>query len=93
MEWWNQGKTFAHLGCDIFMTCFAIIPLTLLPWFQPFAGSSSTYESSIQDSKVKQRREITVESLKLEPLCSEVVRFSFPLLFRFYEMVVKLDDA
>ncbi|KAF2317938.1 hypothetical protein GH714_041261 [Hevea brasiliensis] len=42
---------------------------------RPFAGRNSTYESSIQDKKVKQRREITVESLNLEPLCSELIGY------------------
>ncbi|KAF2317934.1 hypothetical protein GH714_041257 [Hevea brasiliensis] len=52
---------------------------------RPFAGRNSTYESSIQDKKVKQRREITVESLNLEPLCSEVVS----LYCLYYEPICK----
>lgn len=46
---------------------------------KPFAGSKSTYGTSLKLSKVKEIREITEQSLELEPLCDEVVALSFYL--------------
>lgn len=40
---------------------------------KPFAGSKSTYGTSLKLSKVKEIREITEQSLELEPLCDELV--------------------
>lgn len=46
------------------------------PWLQAAAKPRSSYATSNQTSKVKSIREITEESLELEPLCNEVVMFS-----------------
>ncbi|KAJ7947418.1 twinkle-like protein, chloroplastic/mitochondrial [Quillaja saponaria] len=40
-----------------------------------FADSSSSYDTSNQVTKVKKKREITEESLQLEPLCDEVLDY------------------
>ncbi|CAK7357360.1 unnamed protein product [Dovyalis caffra] len=42
---------------------------------KPSAGSKSTYGTSLKLSKVKQIREITEQSLELEPLCDELVGY------------------
>ncbi|KAF2310728.1 hypothetical protein GH714_016681 [Hevea brasiliensis] len=67
-------RSLASAGSGASWTCFR----AKCGWSggtRPFAGRNSTYESSIQDNKVKQKREITVESLKLEPLCSELIGY------------------
>lgn len=52
--------------------------LIVAPFFQASAGSRPSYETPQRITKVKNIREISVESLNLEPLCDEV--FLLPIL-------------
>lgn len=47
--------------------------MTVAGLLQAFAGTRSSYETSNKSARVKQIREISVESLGLEPPCNEVV--------------------
>lgn len=49
--------------------------LFVATFFQANVGSRTSYESPTRSTKVKIKRDITVESLHLEPLCNEVITF------------------
>lgn len=65
--------------------------LIVAVFFQASAGSRPSYETLHSITKVKNIREISVESLNLEPLCDEVLYLPFFPLLLLEIMLIRMN--